>query len=162
MEPREHHYIFAHRILPALFFENPFNFIGSANLKGEEMLKSIWSGFAQEMIEDKSQRLDSERLAVTAVEEHSVLGTLITLPQPEAMAECYYVCAMGELKKNFFGRVKIKKPKFFTLELGVNLDGENRTVFCSWLKNGTHLNFGGGCEPNPKEFINLCLGHAGK
>ncbi len=154
---RTHHYLFAHRVLPSMFYDNPAAFIAGSLEDGAELARRVWDRVGQDFLEDEEEVIASDGLDVLPVKSPPYLGAVYVLPDPVEPVEAYMVCAIGKVKKPFFGDPTLKKPRFFTLELGDDLEGNSYCVLCEWAKDGSHLNLGAGPEPEPNAFISCCL-----
>ena len=154
-EPRNHHYIFAHRVLPELFFRNPEQFIDALGEGGDDFLLDLWERVGEMEINSGIERFTSVDLKC----EIKKLGdgtnvVLITLPVPEGITEAYFIAAIYRpaVRKILFIKKKVV-IRFFTLEYGWNLDDSTRTVLCEWKKGGVYYNMGDGPEPTLQEFF---------
>lgn len=131
-EPRPQPYIFAHLALPGLFFRTPESMLDNFETNGAEFLRYLWR-----QIGLKEGQHDEAAGMQINVACHTLAGgrvALIQCPPPERPTEAYRL-ALCHVPDN---------PRFFTLELGENLDGSLRTVFCEWDATGRHYNHGEG------------------
>ena len=156
LKPREHHYLFAHGVLPTLFYHDPIQFVAICNLAGGTFVADTWKQTGIDYVKEPAQRLRPVGLQATPIETPPVLGTLIVLPDPERVAEAHMVLAVGTLKKRRFRQPILHKPKFFTLEYGLDDGGDRITVLCSWSKDQAHSNHGDGPPPTREAFVQAC------
>ncbi len=131
-EPRQQPYIFAHLALPGLFFRTPGSMLTNLEENGAEFLRYLWRQIGLE--EGQHDEAAGMQIQVTCQPLATGRVALITLPPPERPTEAYRLalCLLPD------------GARFFTLELGENLDGSLRTVFCEWDANGRHYNHGNG------------------
>jgi len=158
--PRDHHYIFAHNLLPSLFFKNPLAFIEKSCEGGTDYAAQMWQRCGETFVNDRSERLSHEGVSIRAIEDFPVIGCIYVLPKATNAAEAIMICALGAIKKTFFGRRKVRSPRYFTLEMGINAEGKPRTVLCEWQDDGNsrqHLNYGDGPAAIPEEFLRACI-----
>ena len=156
-----HHYVFAHRALPAVFFERPQLTMIQLVVPEEDgttFLESFW--------EFVGTRLDEPPMSGAALRQETIRHgddfiAVITLPPPQQMAEAFMVALVvqtddGNLQPEAEGGPHPGGPRchYFTLELGVAEDFETpRTVLCGW-ENNKHLNYGDGPpEPTIEAFV---------
>ena len=157
-EPREHHYLFAHRVLPSIFFDNPFGFLNVSIMRSTDFLVEVWNEFAEHTFEDQSLHVSPDGLHIVPIEEAPFMGAIFVMPKATATAECHFTCAIGKLGQDSMGEPKIEEPQYFTLELGFSVfERKERTVFCYWSPEGDHGNMGDGCEVDVEQFKELCL-----
>jgi len=133
---REHHYVFAHRMLPDMV-----NFPGSftelvAEGKFGMTLRGLWDQFGASLPEQ--DRISSDGIDATGVDVGGVPGMLITLPPAKHWTEMYAALVVP--------LDPIDERRFFTLERQLNDgSGEPGTMICERREN-SHGNFGPGPE----------------
>lgn len=147
-QPREHHYLFAHQVLPVMFHSAPERLLNLLAEQGHNLLRLWWYRVA-ECIEE-SDWLSAQGLdyALRRLDEQTQL-ILITFPPPRNVTELYFaglVYRSARLKERGYAR-------YFTLELGYNLAGGPRPVLGEWLANGHHLQHGDGPAPEAALFV---------
>lgn len=137
---RPHHYFFAHRLLPALFRQDPAQFVSLLQRDGLPFLAFWWHKASQDM--PPEDHLSANGLGYTLRElENGWVAVVVTLPPPEGMTEAYFVALLQKPGD--------AAPRVFTLELGFSLTGETtHTVLCEWTAESTHLNRGPGPAPD--------------
>ncbi len=131
-EPRQQPYIFAHLALPGLFFRTPESMLTNLEENGAEFLRYLWRQIG--LKEGQHDEAAGMQIQVTCQPLAAGRVALIQLPPPERPTEAHLL-ALCHLPDG---------ARFFTLELGENLDGSLRTVFCEWDTNGRHYNHGDG------------------
>ncbi len=155
-EPRDHHYLFAHRLLPSLFFADPAGLMAALGRERAALLTRMWR-----LLGDKEIVANAERIAPLGLwcEMRDVAGisvALVSLPPPRAATEAYFVAlAYRPAPRRLFGPRPL--VRYLTLEYGLGLDGEPLTVLCEWHK-GTHQNHGMGPGPTRDAFFEAVRG----
>lgn len=148
-KPRPHHYTFAHRILPTLFFRNPQQLCEYLTPSfGVDYLKLHWDSI--------SRRIGSETPPSTglACEAHRLEdGTtiiVVTMPSPVAVTEAYYIALVY--------RTEPALTRYFTLEFGISFNPSitNPRVLCEWTGE-THNNYGSQNAPDQAAFLKLVI-----
>jgi hypothetical protein len=143
--PRLHHYIFAHKAIPSLFFYDPEKFLYILSVHAEAFLRDYWNIIGEKM--DKTELVASGGLACEVRKIfNGDVGALITLPPPERITEAYFVAPVYRPQADS----KTERTRFFTLEF--NPEYHNKSVLCEWEAEGSHLNNGDGPEPKPEDF----------
>ncbi|HEY1016394.1 MAG TPA: hypothetical protein VGE07_27035 [Herpetosiphonaceae bacterium] len=152
---RMQHYLFAHRALPSVTFGQPARMLEV--LLGDEaqqMLLNLWEQAGQQAppsgqvaprgLGHSLHQLDPLRLLV-----------LVQLPPPQADTEAYFVGLLFETAQpSWAGPSSPKAARCFTLERGSDpFTQQERTVFCEWTSDSSHLNMGDGPPPAAEEFI---------
>lgn len=137
MTARRQHYTFAHRALPQIAAAHGDRFIEDmAGPHALPMLKQLWDDIGRERTGDA---IASDGLAVSVQTlRDGATFALITMPEPTAPPEAYYVGVVG-------GRC-------FTLEYGLTAAGEPATFLCEWVGQ-KHVNFGLGPPPEEHAFV---------
>lgn len=142
--PRQHHYRFAHKVLPGLLFKNlePFR---SAALAGraDPGLQRLWEDVAKPTGAD-SDGSRSIRAVVHECAGRSVV--LVTLPQPEHAAEAHFIGIVLDRDDPTFLR-------YVVLEHSWDTQSQPRTVLGEWTRDGSDINFGDGPQPTESEFV---------
>ncbi len=141
--PRQHHYTFAHRELPAAAFRFGPDLVAAAR-DGRLTLDAVWTHVGDALPEP--DRVAAQGLSGTY---HTVSGypvLLVTLPAPDAPTEAHFVAVV---LSTVDGSVR-----YFTLEDAWSpLDGSRYTVLGEWTADGKHVNYGPGSAPDAEEFL---------
>ena len=140
--PRQHHYLFAHRELPAIarrFAGNLTELAESGRM--DTALAMTWDRVGSHLPADA--RLPHAGLAASL---HDVDGTsvvLVTMPAAEHGAEAYFaaIVVSGD-----------QISDYFVLEHGWTTQNEPRTVLCKW-EGSTHVNMGDGPPAEAHAFL---------
>jgi hypothetical protein len=150
MNPRRHHYLFAHKVLPTVFYKNSTHFIYTLGIN--KLAQSLWYSVANDYIENKAEHLLADGLEVNLFKNDELIGVTFELPKAIALTEAIFIFAVTK-RGDMNNKVN---SKYFTLEYMEN-NGEAATVMCMWDMNKRHLNFGVGCEIDMNIFIERCI-----
>jgi hypothetical protein len=148
--PRGQHYVFAHRIIPQVFFGDPAAFMGYLLRDGDQFLRFYWDRIG-ERVENPHDLVDPGGLhgEIRKLDNH-VQVALIALPEPQFATEAYFIAAAyhPELDGKILAR-------YYTLEYGVSfLDNAPYTVLGGWVAGG-HINMGDGPPPEIEGFYEV-------
>lgn len=150
-QPRPQHYLYAHRVLPTLFYQNPQHFLSILITDGIAFLRFFWDRTLQDQGDEPRTPPQGMNYETRGLDDGTVIA-IIELPPPERMAEAYFVAAV------FHEADPHPLMRYFTLELGLSLfENTPRTVLCEWTADGKHLNFGDGPAPESKPFFDAIL-----
>lgn len=134
------HYVFAHRILPALFLEDPQGFARAIERDGT-LLRRLWARSGPWW----KRFLGAGRIG------HRKRGLpdgatvlVVTLPPPRMMTEAHFVGLLIAPAQD--------EAAFFTLERHDGSDGRVSTVLGGWSAKG-HANYGDGPAPTVDAFV---------
>lgn len=151
-ELRQHHYGFAHGILPQMATTMGPRLLDEPPPRGyDAALAAIWDGYGESLPEDA--RLDRTGLAGQVVERDGHRMLVVTLPPPTAPAEAYFAAI-------------VRAPgadacRYFTLEHTVSpIDGAEGTVLGGWA-DGSHLNYGSAGPATVADFVDAILRKSG-
>jgi hypothetical protein len=162
-EARTLHYLFVHRVLPDLAFEDPLQFMAIlASPEAEQKLHELWMTVGKSLAEgrgDAQEVASSEGLSVTRTRLAGRACAVIEMPRPQAATEAYFVTAV--LDHNL-DQSRAAPPEahpklfYYTLEKATNLtDGSDRTMLCRWKTKTTHSNLGDGPPAEKKAFLEV-------
>jgi hypothetical protein len=134
-DPRPHHYAFAHRVLPALFLDDPDDFLSvMLGPSGPSLVAELWSRVGEREAPDAI--LPSNGLCAEEISCDGRTGALITLPEARGMAEAHFIVLLGPSVDD--------EPRFFVLEkteMESRWDGGGeRAVLCEWLAGRNRRN----------------------
>jgi hypothetical protein len=137
---REHHYIFAYRVMPKLFFmAETFQRFIDVTVEKDGSLQSIWD-YSFSEVEDRftNRYVDSSGLKLEKVETEELNGLLITLPEAKFAPEAVAILLLVSKNDKSIG-------KFYTLELSLSpFSNEPTTMFCETViaeKSDQNINF---------------------
>lgn len=155
--PRPHHYLFAHRVVPAMFFADPLKFLDTLENNGEGLLNFLWGKIGQDMKEE--DRLEPEGLGFELRQlGNGVRVGVIRLPKPKGLSEAYLTAAVYQAAEG----AQEERRRYFTLERGMTLRGKLGTVLGEWEGVKNHLNFGDGPDPQVGSFVEAIERKMGK
>jgi hypothetical protein len=160
------HYLFAHRVLPDLAFEDPLQFMAIlAAPDAEQKLHELWMTVGRTLAEGQGgarQVPSSEGLSVTRTRLAGRACAVIEMPRPEAEAEAYYVAAVLDhnLDQSRAAPPEAKPQLFYyTLEKATSLsDGSDRTMLSRWSSKTDHASLGDGPPAETKAFLEAVEG----
>jgi hypothetical protein len=144
-----HHYFLAHHALRSIAFHNPMGFLGVLTSEdAEPFLQDVLTSVAKHCQPFEPEVAFSARdIAIHKKSIGIAPCVVIEMPPARGVTEAIFVAAV------LTGDVSLEKLRYFTLEVGVSLDGPPRTVLCEWTVDGTHANYGDGPEPELDEFV---------
>ncbi|RMG17371.1 MAG: hypothetical protein D6731_04230 [Planctomycetota bacterium] len=154
---RTHHYVFAHRVLPEVAFQDPRRILCLfASCEASNFLVDLWDEVGRAC----PCHLPAEGLGVS-LEEVPGLDepvVLIRFPDPEIPPEAHFLALVPWTERRFLGLWPRPTLRCFTLEQGIRLGGGLRTVLCEWSpeKKGeglNHTNYGDGPAPQRRAFL---------
>jgi hypothetical protein len=150
---RGQHYAFAHRVLPSLIWTHSEHLWSL--LTGSErdaFLQAVWKAAGEN--QEPSEQVDGTTLRSSIHRHGSSTIFLITLPQPIAPAEAYFVAIIfGNPPPITPAESSIDQIRYFTLELAHNvITQEQYTVVAEWRK-AQHFNLGSGPRPDTQAFL---------
>jgi hypothetical protein len=155
-EQPPHHYVFAHVALRQVCQANPFAFFGvMASPDRQEFLDGLWDKVRERHAEDGEPCFSSTEIKVETTLIGQYPAVLVIMPPPKFWTEAYMVCAVLEVPVDEISERTDEKPtvKYFTLELGLNIEtGEHYTMFCGW-DDDTHVSYGVGPDVTEKAFL---------
>ncbi len=156
-DPRCDHYAFAHQALRAVALEDPLGclaVLASADARPflAALVRSV-TDFCRDRNVGPTAGLTADDLAVHRVRALGHPCAVVEMPAPRAAAEAHYVAVAltAEPSEN-------PEARYFTLEKGLQLDGEARTVLCEWTADGTHRNYGDGPPLGVEPFVRAIEG----
>ena len=147
---RPHHYLFSHKIIPYMLFENSLQLIACLTVTGESYLTAIWDELPNSFTEIQ-ERLPNTGLDCKIIEnDKNVTIYIISLPKPIKITEAYYAAIIYRPEKSEpFKQEGI--TRYLTLELTV---GDcNDAVLCEWTVDGNHNNYGKMVQPTLGNFV---------
>lgn len=150
---RQHHYVFAHLALRHICLENPWRFFAiMGSEQAREFVNDIW-----EMVDHQCEQ-DTD-LSAQDIEFYTMrIGNFPTLvfkmQEPVAITEAHLVAIVLKHDINTTPTSQEVEIAYYTLEHGITLDGQPRTVLCEWSAKG-HNNYGDGPQPGVVEFLEV-------
>jgi hypothetical protein len=134
-KPRPHHYVFAHRALPQIFFRNTDSlFLRTQNGPADEV-RAFWEIIGRSLPE--ADRLPADQLTAeyrpAADSSQDVRMVVVTLPPALIPPEALYAVLAIRGRERFYLTYERSAP---LLEL------KPVAVLCGWDATGNHLNHG--------------------
>lgn len=144
---RQHHYVFAHRVMPRLFYRDATKLSNALAERKGELLRAMWVDLGEQFFSTAQVSPDGIDVVVPAAPDGIKLVVLV-FPKPEASAEAWFAALVTKPDGSL---------QYLTLEKSIDLFGEGgpATVLGGWDQDGTHLNFGEGSKPTVEEFEKL-------
>jgi len=149
MQRREHHYAFAHELLPNAFFDDPIKLIEAFREHGTVYLWFCWDQLGSLLPEN--ERLSKEALDFRLITlNDNITCLIIIMPPPNFMPEAYYVAM---LHRESSSNSNDTLTRVITLEKSDGNDGRSFACLCEWGKEHNHLMYRNVLEPNLNEFL---------
>jgi hypothetical protein len=142
-------------MLRVVAFQEPLHFLSIlASPECNEFLTGIWHTVCEQS-EPQTPRPDfgPEDFHIHCLRVNSYPCAVIEMPAPVAMPEAYFAAFVVMMGPESDDEEETPEARYFTLERSFSMDGGSRTVLGSWTKDGTHLNFGDGPEPELDAFV---------
>ena len=138
-DPRPHHYEFAHRFMPGVFFADPAGFFTNLRQKGIAILQMAWYFAAKHL--PPELHLPGDGLAFAFYELGAGYSTaIIVLPQPQGLTEAFFVAPALWPPRSGGTAPDVQ---FLTVELSQHIPSSDRFAFFgAWTPNRTHVNMG--------------------
>ncbi len=150
-EPRDHHYVFAHYTVREACAHDPLYFFSIlASPDQEKFVAWLWKT-TEKRVGRPIADVDPSELTICTCRVGESPAVILTMPSPVANAEAYLLAVLLTKPRKVSEPEREAAFRYFTLELGANLDGTTRTVLCEWDEDG-HKNFGDGPPPTVEEF----------
>jgi hypothetical protein len=161
-ETRPGHYVFAHYALRTIALDDPLVYLGVlASPDAQSFLDHLLKTVSQHARPgDAPPDFSAADCRIHTVRAGVYPCAVVELPPPHAMTEAYFTAAVLLLDPaQESADLKNAPVRYFTLELGFDLDSTPRTVLCEWTKDGTHVNFGDGPAPTLEGFVAAVSSH---
>lgn len=144
-EPRQHHYEFAHVVLRAIVFRAGRLMLDLAANGGlTALVHESWDRVGEGLAPER--RLPSDGLRGELIDTPDLSAAVIVLPPAEHVAEAHLVALVPD-------SADAERMDFFTLEHTWTSEDERATTIGHWTRDGRHLDFGDGPEPDPRAFL---------
>jgi hypothetical protein len=154
------HYIFAHKLVPSLFFRDLDGFVGSLAQEGNALLRGLWVEAA------RLARTGAPDTAGDAIDLPDVPASelrdlqggarlvVLMLPEPVAALEAFFVGLVVPSPLDRSGPI----ASVYTLELSEDHHCKRTTMLCGWTAEGGHVNYSF-CPPSSLEAFVAAVGH---
>jgi hypothetical protein len=141
--------MFAHRVLPSLFYQDPERFLAILKQDGIAFLRYFWDKLGSSLDAADVHPMHGVNYETRILEDGTAIA-LIELPKPLHVTEAYFVAPV--YRPLSAGGESIQR--YFTLEYGIKLvEPGERSVLCEWTLDNHHVNFGDGPEPTSRAFF---------
>lgn len=145
-------YIMAHYAFRQLALDSPLQML---SLLVSPDAKSFFAELLQDVEKQLGQKATyrSEQIQIHPTRIGDYPCAIVEFPAPQKMAEAYMVAlvALFSADEEVPKDLSSIQGRFYTLEKGYSLDGQDRTVLCEWDQT-SHKNYGDGPEPTPAAF----------
>jgi hypothetical protein len=161
-QPREHHTLFAHQVLPAAFYSAPDRFMALLTEQGHNLLRLWWQRVAEYLEETDWLSAHGLGYRLRPLGDNASL-VLITFPPPQNITEAYFAALVyrpAQLKNSLWHSAPAY-TRYFTLEIGLDPAGHPRPILGEWLATGRRLDHGDGPPPEAELFIEAVRRRAG-
>jgi hypothetical protein len=164
--PRDQHYAFAHYVLRDLAYKHPLGCVGYLHGPDKDkMLTSLWQEIGDNC--KASGPAGGYVGGAPPTVRHAAIGrfpsAIVVMPEPLGPTEAYFVAIVLHVDVTAMqgGQEPPEQPdlSYYTLEKGVTLGGESRTVLCGWNADGAHLNYGDGPPADFDAFVAAVTEH---
>ncbi|MDP6636423.1 MAG: hypothetical protein QGG42_16100 [Phycisphaerae bacterium] len=149
-----HHYAFGHIALRQICKTNPLGFFGAmASEDRDRFSREIWDSVCKHCDETGSPAFTISDVKISTLRVADYPAILIRMPPPANTAEAHLIAIVLKLKRETTTPPDNVEFAYFTLEKGVDTDGTERTVLCSWSMDDVHSNYGYGPPVDEREFL---------
>jgi len=158
MQPRDHHYYFAHAYFKHLVFDNPQYVFDSLKSKNKNLLVNFWYQVPKVIHPNKKEMHIILPVGLNHCfyesENNNIL--LVQMPTPEFITEVNYIGVVFRNQDNTI--------RYFTLEKTMIFDAEEKSkfaesfIFCEWTQT-THINLMTQINPPTKETFLKAIKH---
>jgi hypothetical protein len=156
--PRNQHYLFAHRALPSIARQDHKQMFG-ALLSGsrDEFLRDLWNYVGEQLPEEDRLQPAGLRCSFHRHEGHAIF--LVTMPPPAAMPEAHFTALVfGPFTEGSAEKLDEIPFRYLTLEKSHDFStGGETTMLCEWTEDGHH-NMGDGPQPTEEAFLGAVFG----
>ncbi|SHG59080.1 hypothetical protein SAMN04488109_0970 [Chryseolinea serpens] len=150
MNPRAHHYLFAHRELREILFQDLSAFVKltESSLFGS-WLSRLWTKVGDDVYAGGlGAKLPGTALAFESIADGGARYTLITLPTPEAVVEVFFIAiVVCEQPYKYYRYLVLEK-----CEEGRVGIGPSAGVLCEWFSDGGRRNHNWYLSPEKELF----------
>jgi hypothetical protein len=160
-ETRQGHYMFAHYALRYVALSDPLYYLAVLlSPDGPKWLDDLLMTVAEHLRPGEAPPdFRAADCRIHTIRAGAYPCAVVELPTPRAMAEAYFTAAVLLHDPTQEQTDLADAPvRYFTLELGFDLDSKPRTVLCEWTKSGAHVNFGDGPAPTVEQFLSAVAG----
>ncbi|HAW28552.1 MAG TPA: hypothetical protein DCY03_10605 [Planctomycetaceae bacterium] len=157
------HYVFAHYALRQIALAEPMQFLEiAASPDADKFIAALLQQVVKQC--GREAGFDASEIKVYPTRVNNYPCAVIEMPEPQEAAEAWLVGVVVPVD------FSVKVPadldldqitaQYYTLEKGVSLTGEPRTVLAGW-DDQRHNNYGDGPEPTVEAFVAALCGQDG-
>ena len=157
------HYVFAHYALRQIALAEPMQFLEiAASPDADKFIAALLQQVVKQC--GREAGFDAAEIKVYPTRVNNYPCAVIEMPEPQEAAEAWLVGVVVPVD------FSVKVPadldldqitaQYYTLEKGVSLTGEPRTVLAGW-DDQRHNNYGDGPEPTVEAFVAALCGQDG-
>lgn len=157
------HYVFAHYALRQIALAEPMPFLEiAASPDADKFIAALLQQVVKQC--GREAGFDAAEIKVYPTRVNNYPCAVIEMPEPQVAAEAWLVGVVVPVD------FSVKVPadldldqitaQYYTLEKGVSLTGEPRTVLAGW-DDQRHNNYGDGPEPTVEAFVAALCGQDG-
>ncbi len=146
-------YVFAHYALRQIALSDPMRVLAILALPdAEEFIDAILKDVGEQCGRDATFSASAIRIHKVRVSEFPC--AVIELPEPQEIAEAFMVALVVMIDSTSENAPDMEEvsARFFTLEKGLSMSNDPRTVLAEW-NSSAHSNYGDGPEPNVESFV---------
>jgi hypothetical protein len=154
--PHCHHYTFAHHALRQMAFERPLTCLGVlASPDATRFLCDLWGQVDQHCRRrGETSTINPSELVVHTGRVGDFPCAVVEMPEPWFVTGAHFVgLVLGVPLDQLAPDLDDPPLYYYTLEKGASFDDTERTVLGAWTREGSHLNYGTGPEPNVAAFV---------
>lgn len=148
------HYILAHLALRSIALNDSIGFLAiTVSEKFEAFLEDLLNDIDKEVAQKRT--FSAKDVKVHASQVNGFPCAVLVLPEPQEPAEAHMVALVVPISQesDLSPQGETPQGRYFTLELGVSLSGDQQhTVLCEWDES-SHLNYGEGPPVNVEDFL---------
>ncbi len=145
-------YVIAHYALRQIALSDPMQFLAIlASPDAEEFIDAILKDVGEQCGRDAT--FNASAIKIHKLRVHRFPCVVIELPEPQEIAEAFMVAVVVMIDSTSERAPDVEEvsARFFTLEKGLSLSNDPRTVLAEW-DTSAHSNYGDGPKPNVESF----------
>lgn len=157
------HYVFAHYALRQIALAEPMQFLEiAASPDADKFIAALLQQVVKQC--GREAGFDASEIKVYPTRVNNYPCAVIEMPEPEEAAEAWLIGVVVPVDFTLEVPADLDESQitaqYYTLEKGVSLTGEPRTVLAGW-DDQRHNNYGDGPEPTVEAFVATLCGQDG-
>jgi len=149
-----HHYALGHIALRQICKANPLGFFGAMASEDRDMFcREVWDSVCKHCAPTGKPAFDIGDVRISTMRLADYPTILIRMPPPANIAEAHLIAIVLKVPRDAATPPDNAEFAYFTLEKGIDENGAERTVLCSWSLDDTHSNYGDGPPVDDGEFL---------